>query len=174
MKEKVVALALGAISLPLPAATLPPAVAAHLPQIAFQAAEWAEARARESLAAGHRLTPPQLALARSVGVRDPQRIRLRVVDSLPALPGPVLVAAAAQIGLAPERASAITLGHAIVVVRGAEEDMRLLSHEMRHVAQYEQAGGIRAFLAIHVPQLVEFGYERSPFEVDARAHERER
>jgi hypothetical protein len=40
-----------------------------------------------------------------------------------------------------------------------------------HVAQYEACGGIGGFLAVHLADLVAFGYEDSPFEVDARAHE---
>jgi len=69
-------------------------------------------------------------------------------------------------------ASGMTLGHAIFVRRGEESDVRLMSHELRHVAQYEAAGGVAAFLAKHLADLAAHGYEDSPFEVDARAHER--
>lgn len=47
-------------------------------------------------------------------------------------------------------------------------------HEFRHVAQYEAKGGIAGFLAEHLQHLVRFGYEESPFERDARAHEADR
>jgi hypothetical protein len=65
----------------------------------------------------------------------------------------------------------MTLGHAVFVRRGLERDARLLSHEFRHVAQYEEAGGIAGFLARHLVDLAADGYENSPYEVDARAHE---
>lgn len=37
--------------------------------------------------------------------------------------------------------------------------------------QYEARGGIAPFLQQHLADLARFGYEDSPFEVDARAHE---
>lgn len=65
----------------------------------------------------------------------------------------------------------MTLGHTIFLRRGYEKDLRVASHELRHVAQYEASGGIAGFLAVHLADLVAFGYDDSPFEVDARAHE---
>jgi hypothetical protein len=150
------------------------AVAAHaadVAAIAGLAADWAEAYAAQSMEAGAPLTPSQRIFARQVGVRDPSRVRIRVVEELPAPRDPKLVAAAGRIGLMPQAASGMTLGYAVILKRGAERDPRLLSHELRHVAQYEERGGIRPFLAVHIPQLMQFGYEDSPFERDARAHE---
>jgi hypothetical protein len=48
---------------------------------------------------------------------------------------------------------------------------QLLSHECRHVYQYEAAGSIAAFLPVYIEQIVEFGYDDAPFEQDARHHE---
>jgi hypothetical protein len=106
-----------------------------------------------------------------VGVRDPARVRVLTVDRLPLPEEPGLRVAAAQSGISAERAGAMTLGHAILVLRGEKGDARLLRHELRHVAQYEEAGGIAPFLSRHLPDLVAHGYERSPYEVDARSHE---
>ena len=85
---------------------------------------------------------------------------------------PVLRAAAQGVGLSQSWAAGLTLGHAVIVRRGFEREARLLSHEFRHVAQYESMGGIGPFLVSHLKSLVEHGYEDSPFERDARAHER--
>jgi hypothetical protein len=49
--------------------------------------------------------------------------------------------------------------------------LQLLAHECRHVAQYEMAGSVAAFLTVYLHQLVTVGYDNSPFEIDARAHE---
>lgn len=49
---------------------------------------------------------------------------------------------------------------------------RLLSHEYRHVHQYEAAGSIAAFLRRYLQQIAEVGYERAPYEIDARQWER--
>ena len=147
------------------------AQAADISQVAGLAADWAESYSQQALAQGTALTPDQVAIARQVGVRDPSRVRVRLVDELPSPKDPRLVAAAGRIGLMPQAASGMTLGYAVMIKRGAQGDSRLLSHELRHVAQYEQQGGIRPFLAVHIPALMQFGYEDSPFERDARAHE---
>jgi hypothetical protein len=39
------------------------------------------------------------------------------------------------------------------------------------VSHPEMAGSIAAFLTVYLQQLVTVGYENSPFEIDARAHE---
>jgi hypothetical protein len=145
--------------------------AADIDAVARLAGDWAEAQSRHSLAQGSPLAPEQAGLAREVGVRDPSRVRVHVVATLPAPRDPVLTAAAGRIGLMPQAADGMTLGYAVLVKRGAEGDMQLLRHELRHVAQYEQLGGIRPFLASHIPELLRHGYLDSPFERDARAHD---
>jgi hypothetical protein len=145
--------------------------AADIGQVARLAADWAQAQSNRSLAEGVALTSAQAVIAREVGVRDPARVRLHVVETLPAPSDPALTAAAGLIGLMPQAADGMTLGYAVLVKRGAEKDARLLRHELRHVAQYERAGGISPFLAAHIPDLMRYGYRDSPFERDARAHE---
>ena len=48
---------------------------------------------------------------------------------------------------------------------------RLLSHELRHVHQYEKFGSISSFLAEYLNQIISVGYDKSPLEIDARTHE---
>jgi hypothetical protein len=64
----------------------------------------------------------------------------------------------------------LTLGYAVFVCRG-HETRRLLSHEFRHVFQYEQNGAIAGFLPLYLQQIVTMGYQNAPLEMDARAHE---
>jgi hypothetical protein len=64
----------------------------------------------------------------------------------------------------------LTLGYSVLVCRG-HETTRLLSHEFRHVHQYESVGSISAFLPLYLQQIVEFGYDDAPFEADARSCE---
>ncbi|HWH40236.1 MAG TPA: hypothetical protein VNU21_10390 [Usitatibacter sp.] len=157
-----------------PTATPADAAATAMPiMVVPRAIAWAEGQSTTVLAHGRALTPAQVALARSVGVGHAETVRILVVDQFP-LPDDELVRAAAlRIGLAKPTIAGLTLGHAVMVRRGFENDARLLSHELRHVAQYEAAGGIPAFLGQHLRDLHRYGYEDSPFEVDARAHERE-
>ena len=64
----------------------------------------------------------------------------------------------------------VTLGYSILICHGHDTTC-LLSHEFRHVYQYESAGSIRAFLLDYLQHIVQFGYNNAPFEVDARLHE---
>ena len=150
-----------------------PALAAQLSVIAPRVVTWAEKFSAEGRAKGVALTAAQQRIARASGVRDPASIRIVVVDRIPLPDEPELRAAALKVGLSQSSALGMTLGYAVVVVRGYEGNVRLLSHEFRHVAQYEACGGIAPFLTMHLADLAAFGYEDSPFEVDARAHEQD-
>lgn len=143
-------------------------------RIAPAAIEWAQARSRAALAHGRPLAADEVALARSVGVRHPEKVRLEHVDRIELPEAPALREAASRVGLVPASAGGMTLGHGVVIVRSEAADRRLLAHELRHVAQYEACGGIAAFLTVHLQDLARLGYVRAPFEEDARAHERAR
>jgi hypothetical protein len=147
------------------------ALEAELPLLASRAVTWAQGMAQNAAHAGAPLSPALRALARRAGVRAPERIRIVVLDEIPLPEEPELKAAALKVGLSSSGAAGMTLGFGVFLRRGYEKDIRVLSHEFRHVAQYEASGGIAGFLAVHLADLVAFGYEDSPFEVDARAHE---
>ena len=159
------------------AAGLSVAMSAHadpkpdLAAIAPKAIAWAQEYSAAAVRGGTPLTSLQRDIAVKSGVREAAKIRLLVVDKVPLPEEPSLRAAAMKVGLSEEWAAGMTIGYAVVVRRGYENDVRLLSHEFRHVAQYEAVGGIAPFLQAHLQHLVQYGYENSPFEVDARAHE---
>ena len=92
------------------------------------------------------------------------------VDEPPLPADPLLRQAALQTGLLGPDMAGLTLGHGIYIRRGCLTAL-LLSHECRHVHQYEQAGSIAAFLPVYLQQIVRFGYFDAPYEVDGRAHE---
>jgi SAM-dependent methyltransferase len=135
-----------------------------------KAIAWAETEAARAADAGRSLVAGEIRLARRVGVAQPERVRLAPVDSMPMPEDPALREAALQIGLLGPAMAGLTLGHAIFIRRG-RETRRLLSHELRHVHQYEQAGSIADFLPDYLQQIVEFGYAAAPLEQDAREHE---
>ena len=112
------------------------------------------------------------ALARAVGVKRPYEIRIVVTPSLPYPDDPLLREAAQQTGMLGPNTAGLTLGHAVFLLDGHEADTRLVSHELRHVFQYENAGSIGEFLSVYLRQVVEVGYENAPLEQDARDHER--
>jgi hypothetical protein len=141
-----------------------------LPALLPAAIAWAEARARLAAQIGDPLTEAEQEIALRVGVSQPQLVRVEMVSSLPLPEDSALRSAALEAGLLGPGMVGLTLGHAIFVCRG-HRDRRLLSHELRHVHQYEQHGSIAAFLQVYLTQVVELGYLNAPLEIDARAHE---
>ncbi len=141
-----------------------------LPLLLPRAIEWCSAVARKAASSGVPLTQTAFEDARTVGVRYPEKIRVLIVDHFP-LPSDVLLrSAAASLGFLGSNTAGLTLGYSILVRRG-RLSRRLLSHELRHVAQCEDAGSLSAFLTAYLEALVTSGYENSSFERDARDHE---
>lgn len=134
------------------------------------AVDWAVARSREVQIHGIPLSRGDVELAQSVGVARPELVRVASVSKLPVPVDPTLRTAALQTGLLGPGTAGLTLGYAILLLRG-HESRRLLSHELRHVQQYESAGSIAAYLPLYLWQIVEYGYVDAPFERDAREHE---
>ena len=143
-----------------------------LPLLTPKAIAWAEAQSANAIGTGRPLDQQFLAVAKSVGVASPERIRILDVPRLPMPDDPQLREAAIATGLLGPGMVGLTLGYAVLVCPGYGQDVRLLSHEFRHAYQYEQAGSIAAFLPVYLQQIVTVGYHNAPFEIDARAHER--
>lgn len=143
---------------------------ALLPRLLPRAIAWAEAVAADAAATGTALNEPDLAIASAVGVQRPENIRVLMVDRLPLPPDPELQAAAVQTGLLGPTMTGLTLGYSILICHG-HMSRRLLSHECRHVFQYERAGSIASFLPSYLGSIVQVGYWNCPFEQDARAQE---
>jgi hypothetical protein len=143
-----------------------------LPQLLAPAIAWAELQSRQVEQEGEHLNAAGLALAKRVGVKHPELIRTKFVERLPLPAEPQLQQAALQTGLLGPGMVGLTLAHSILIVRGHMEP-RLLSHECRHVHQYEAHGSIAAFLLVYLEQITKVGYHNAPLEQDARAHERD-
>ena len=141
-----------------------------LPQITPLAIEWAQKKSAEILAIGELLTPAEIKLAAQMGVKRPEMIRLRMVDRLPIPENPLLAQAATVTGLLGPSIVGMTLGYGIYICRG-HRTPQLVSHECRHVYQYEQAGTIEVFLGVYLQQIAQYGYNYAPLETDAYGHE---
>jgi hypothetical protein len=119
---------------------------------------------------GAKLTPHQIALAIQVGVRQPELIRILTIEKIPSPNDETLSKLAEKLNFLGPGTLGITLGYCIYVRDGYVDD-RLLSHEFRHVYQFEESGSIQVFIGEYLQQLIQYGYELSPFEIDAREHE---
>ncbi len=141
-----------------------------LPKWLPVATDWVEEQSALILAHGSALSVDELRLAEAVGVSAADRIRVSIVDSIPLPDDPSLRQLAVETGLLGPGIAGITFGYGIYVCRDALSP-RLLSHECRHVYQYERAGSIGAFLADYLSQVATVGYADAPFEIDARRYE---
>ncbi len=141
-----------------------------LPQLLPKAIDWAENRSAEICSSGMALTERGQSIAKAVGVTHPEKIRISLVDSIPIPDDPVLQKVAIETELLGPDTAGLTLGYGIYL-RADQNSDQLLSHECRHVYQYETFGSIRAFMPIYLQQIAQYGYEDAPLEIDARQHE---
>lgn len=134
------------------------------------AVAWAERQEDYILRYGQPLDEFQIQIARRVGVAHPEKIRTLAVDNIPVPDDEHLKCMAISSGILGPKTSGLTLGYGVYILH-KKCSVRLLSHEFRHVYQYEQAGSLSAFIQIYLHQLNSVGYADAPFEIDARNFE---
>ena len=138
------------------------------------ACSWAEKQERLIHRDGVALTTSQLADARRVGITQPERVRLRVVDEIPMPLHPVLKMAAERFGLLSPLTIGLTLRYGIFIRSDCWGDRRLVVHELAHTAQYERLGGFHPFLEKYLNECITPpGYPYGPLEQEAKRIERE-
>ena len=64
--------------------------------------------------------------------------------------------------------SGLTAGYGVIGRRDCANNLRLLTHEFVHVAQYERLGR-EGFLQEYIQQIAAHGYPNAPFELEAEA-----
>jgi hypothetical protein len=141
-----------------------------LPTILPLAVQWAEKQSAEIQRSGVGLSPADMELARCVGVSSPEKVRVMESPSIELPENFIVREASITAGLLGPNTLGLALGHSIFINQ-VRFSKRLLSHELRHVSQFEQFGSISAFLAEYLLQIVTYGYESAPLEIDARSHE---
>jgi len=100
---------------------------ALLPILLPKACAWAETQEQIIITTGIPLTKSQIGLAQFVGVASPEKVRIKIVPSLPIPEDPALSTAAAQVGLLDM--DGITFNHGIYVRNGYENSRELIAHE---------------------------------------------
>jgi len=131
------------------------------------AAEWAAEEEARILREGVPLAEQEIIDAKVIGVREPERVRLLQVDSIPTPRHPILKAAAGAIRFLTPAPRGLTLHHGIFVRSDCWRDRSLLAHELVHTAQYERLGGILPFLRRYLFECVTIGYPEAPLEQQA-------
>jgi len=133
------------------------------------ACAWARWQESAILRRGVPLNDALLADARRIGVRYPERVRLRVVDQVPGgMPG-WLRKIVTPLGLCSPLTSGMSLRYGIFIRSDCWGDSPLVRHELVHTHQYERLGGIRPFLKLYLFEcLASPGYPFGPLEQEAK------
>ena len=111
------------------------------------ASQWARVQEAYILQHGVPLTAAQMADARRVGVQDPERVRVLVVDRIPLPESKELAVAAQNAQIITEASRGVAIGHGIIIRADSWKDRELLLHQLVHVAQCERSGGLTSFVA---------------------------
>ena len=133
------------------------------------AAQWAAEQERHVLCEGVRLSEIELAAAKAIGVRNPERVRLLRVDAVPIPADPMLRAAAASINFLTAAPRGLALDYGIFIRADHWRDRALIAHELVHTAQFQRFGGILPFLQTYISQCATVGYSNAPLELEAIA-----
>jgi hypothetical protein len=141
----------------------------QLEQLLPLAAQWAADQERRVLCAGVRLSEIEMADAKAIGVRHPERVRLLRVHSVPVPVHPMLRAAAASINFLSAAPRGLALDYGIFIRADHWRDRALIAHELVHTAQFQRLGGILPFLQTYISQCATVGYPNAPLELEAIA-----
>ncbi len=115
---------------------------------------------------GVELNEKQMDIARKVGLKNPERVRLYYVLKLPFPEDPELANLAREYGYSSPFMAAYTYGYGIWIKRVESTNQVLLAHELIHVRQAEQMG-LKEQTRQYLMQLFIYGYERAPMELEA-------
>jgi len=133
------------------------------------AVAWATEQEQKILSEGVQLSEKEVGDACSVGVREPEWIRLFRVETIPRPSQPQLKAACDAIDFLTPATRGLTLGYGIFIRSDCWGDRLLVVHELAHVAQYERFGGILPFLRSYLFECLTVGYSAAPLEQEAIA-----
>ena len=140
---------------------------AHFEDLLPLAVKWATAQEQQILRDGVALTESEIADARAVGVREPERVRLLQVANIPRPSDSQLAAAADAMQFLTPATRGLTLQYGIFIRADCWRERSLVVHELVHTAQYERLGGIAPFLRKYRLECLTVGYPEAPLEKEA-------
>ncbi len=129
--------------------------------------EWAEKQESRILDQGIPLTESQVLMARQVGVKALDNIRLLHVPEIPLPEHQELREIAVTASLITPQTIGLTLRYGIFIRAGWESDRRLVAHELAHTMQYEREGSLESFLTKYLQECLTVGYPEAPLEQEA-------
>lgn len=140
--------------------------AGWLESVAPGALTWLLAQEATLSKQGRPLTADEIELARRMGVRRPEKVRVVVLASFPLPNEPRLAQEVRTLGLGSDDAGGFGMGYVVLLKPRLQSERWLLAHELVHVAQRERLGA-QAFVRRYLLELRTVGYRRSPLEMEA-------
>lgn len=144
----------------------PPELLKQLDLLLPAANRFVEESEAAAMANGVALDDKQQALARSLGIREVERVRVYYVDALPSPTDPQLLPLAKRYGYSSPAMGAYTYGYGIWIKTPYRHDRELLAHELVHVHQGERLGR-EVLTRQYLMQLFIYGYNNAPLELEA-------
>lgn len=145
----------------------PPAVInAKIERLLPDVVAWYQALEVELLPQGRVLSARELEVARRLGVSNPEKVRVAVLEVFPLPSDPELLVEAKRYGFGSRFEAGRTDGYVITLKPWVAENQTVLAHELVHVSQYERMGR-KAFLRRYLLEMEILGYARSPLELEA-------
>lgn len=136
--------------------------------------QWARTQEQLILERGAPLTPQHVSDARRAGVQDHSRIRVLVVERLPLPDDEQLAGLARSNNIITSASRGAGIGHGIVIRADCWGDRELLVHQLVHVAQCEQSGGLEQFVQKYLTERLTCAhFTVGPLEDEARRIARE-
>lgn len=134
---------------------------------AVPAALWIMRHERLIRRGGRPLRKKEAALARALGIRRCEDVRIMAVPRIPSPLGGRLAPLERLFGFQLSSAAGVALGYGIYL---SEEraSAALMAHELVHVRQYEDLGGPLPFIHQYFYECGVLGYLNAPLEVEAR------
>ena len=135
-----------------------------------QYTSWAQHIDNQGQQIGEPLSEEALRIAKEIGIREPNKVRLVLCEEVPfPLENGELKAIALSMGLIGPNIvnNAQVFGYSIYIRQAWEYSLAELAHELVHVMQIEREGSFAKFLPKYMQQVSEFGYEKAPYEAEA-------
>ena len=133
------------------------------------AVEWTKEQEERVLREGVALSEEEIADAKAIGVKEPERVRLLQVDVVPTPTHPLLKGAFEAVNFRAPAPRGLALRYGISIRSDHWRDRSLIAHELAHTAQYERLGGIVPFLRQYLSECLTRGYPVAPLEQEASA-----
>lgn len=131
------------------------------------AVRWVKEHEEIILKDGVPLSGLQIAYAKQLGIVNVDKVKILYVNNIPKPQDTILAEACEQTQLITDDTAGLTLNYEIYLRSDCENDLKLIVHELMHVAQYERLGSIHGFLGEYLHEVLSIGYHGAPMEQEA-------